>query len=184
MKECTDTVNDLVNAYVEQKNFSRRKNIKMRGVPETVPPSELQAYAINLFSTLIPELTQIELTINRIHRIPKPQHLEDSIPRDVLMRIHYYLVNEQILSKARAITTLPAPYTQIQIYAGLSQHTLQMRRELKAVTKALNNHKLVYKWRHQDTLPVTSNWASCTISTIESGMKLLHCGAPLTHNIR
>lgn len=91
LEECTDTVNDLVDAYAEQKDdtlwikakladledCSRCNNIKMHGVPESVKPAELQAYATSLFSALIPELTPIELTIDRIHRIPKPRHLED-----------------------------------------------------------------------------------------------------------
>lgn len=120
-------------------------NIKCHGVPEFIPPTELQAYATSLFSALIPELTPTELTIDRIHKIPKPRHLENSIPRDILMRIHFYQAKELILSKSRAITILAAPYNGIQIYADLSQHTLQMRRQLKTVTKALNNQKLTCK---------------------------------------
>lgn len=73
MEECTEKVNDLVDVYAEQRDdtlwikvkladledCSYRNNIKIRGVPETAPPSEIQAYTSNLFSALIPELTPI-----------------------------------------------------------------------------------------------------------------------------
>lgn len=187
MEECTETVNELVDACTEQKDdsmwvkmkladledHSRRNNIKMRGIPESVLPMDLRNYANTLFSTLLPELSPIELTIDRIHRIPKPKHLEESIPRDVILRIHFYQAKEQILSKARELTTLPPPYSDIQLFADLSQFTLQMRRQLKTVTKALSNHKITYKWRHPATILTTYNGKHFAISTIEDGMQLL-----------
>lgn len=188
MEECTVTVNDLVDAYNEQRDDtmwirskladledrSRRNNLKIRGIPETIPPAELRTYATKLFSIIAPELSPIELTIDRIHRIPKPRHLDDSIPRDVLMRVHFFQTKEQILSTSRSMPHLPEPFTGLQLYPDLSQHTLQLRRQLKTVTKALNNHKLIYKWRHPATLVVTRNGTHHTISNIQDGMKLLH----------
>ena len=187
MEECTDTVNDLVDACMEQRedtdwikmkladleDRSRRNNLKIRGVPESILPADLRTFASTLFSTLLPELSSIELTIDRIHRIPKPRHLADTVPRDVLLRIHFYQAKEQILHKARTLQTLPAPYADIQMYADLFQHTLQLRRQLSTVTKALANHKITYKWRHPATILVTHNGIPHTVSTIEGGTKLL-----------
>lgn len=121
---------------------------------------------------IVPELSLLDMTVDRIHRITKPRHLEDAIPRDVLLRVHFYQAKEQILTKARILNPLPTPYSEL--FADLSQYTLQMRRQLKTVTKALNNHKLIYKWRHPATILVTHNGASHAISTTEGGMKLLH----------
>lgn len=127
-----------------------------------------------MLSTLLPELSPIELTIDRIHRIAKPRHLEEAVPRDVLLRVHFFQAKEQILSRARALRNLPAPYADIQLYADLSQHTLQLRRQLKTVTKALTSHKIVCKWRHPATILVTHNGIPHSVPTIEGGMKLLH----------
>lgn len=69
---------------------SRRSNIKLRGVPESVSPNDLHKYANDLIATLFPEISQIERMIDRIHRIPKPKHLDDSVPRDILMKIHFF----------------------------------------------------------------------------------------------
>lgn len=100
MDECTKTVNNLVHAYVEQrddnlqikekladlKDHTRRNNIKLGVIPEAILPSDLHKYTRDLISTMLSDLTPIELTIDRI---PKPSHLEDTVPRDVLMRIHF-----------------------------------------------------------------------------------------------
>lgn len=101
MDECTGTVNDLVDACMTQKDdtpwiksklggledCSCHNNIKIRGIPESVPPAELPSYASTMFSMLLPELSPIELTI---HRTLKPCHLVEAIPRDVLLRIPFY----------------------------------------------------------------------------------------------
>lgn len=69
--------------------------------------------------------------------IPKPQHLTDNIPRDVLMKIHFFPVKEQLMTKPRILPNLPTPYEGLYIFADLSQYTLQIRRQLKTVIKVL-----------------------------------------------
>lgn len=97
---------------------SGRNNIKICSMPKTILCAELHGYGSNMFSMLLPELSPIELTIDRIHRIPKPRHLEEAIPRDVLLQIHFYQAKEQILSRARALNTL-----SFSIYAANEEAT-------------------------------------------------------------
>lgn len=104
-----------------------------------------------MISTLLPNLSPLELIRDRIHRIPKPQNLADSLPRDVLMHIHFYSVKEQLLTKARALNTLPQPYASVQLFADLLKFTLQMRRQLNAITKVLTNHQINYRWCYPTT---------------------------------
>lgn len=103
MCECTETIKDLADAYDDTKedhlwikykladleDWSRRNNVKLWGIPESVMQNELHNYARTLMSTILPNYSEINLTIDRIHFIPKSAHLADSVPRDVLMRIHY-----------------------------------------------------------------------------------------------
>lgn len=51
--------------------------------------------------------------------------------------------------------SLPNPYTHLQIYADLLQHTLQKPRQLNNITKALRNHKMPYQWVNPAKLLVT-----------------------------
>lgn len=110
MEECTDTVNDLIDGYTEQKDDSLwikakqtsdhlcRNNIKIH---KSIQPKELHNYASTMFFNMLLDLSRIELTIDCIHRIPKPRHLEEAVPRDVLLRIHFYQAKEQMLLKVK-----------------------------------------------------------------------------------
>lgn len=100
MTECTTTVNDLIDTYEEVRDeqewmrakladledCSRLNNIKLRGVPESVPSTDLPKYARDLIQTILLEALPRDIIIDRIHRIAKPSHLAASVPRDVLMR--------------------------------------------------------------------------------------------------
>lgn len=188
MDECTTTVNDLIdeckdqsddNEWIKAKltdleDCSRRNNVKIRGVPESIPPSNLHKYVSDMIAKLLPEITPIKRTINRIHRIPKPKHLDASVPRDILMKIHFFSTKEQLLTKARTSQMLPAPYNGVHLYADLSKYTLNMRRQMKTITKALYNHKIPYKWRHPATIVINREGTTHIISAPMEGIKLLH----------
>lgn len=114
------------------------------------------------------------MIIDRIHRIAKPSHLAASVPRDVLMRIHFYHIKEKLLMGVKAKTPLPAPYTEIQFFPDLSKYTLQMRRQMNPITKCLQNHKIPYKWRYPATILLVRNGQNHTIGNLDKGLKLLH----------
>ncbi|CAH2223910.1 vomeronasal type-2 receptor 26-like [Pelobates cultripes] len=68
-----------------------RNNLRLRGAQEDVLPVSLPAYVRGLFHAYVPEIPVDILLIDRVHRIPKPQHLLASLPRDVLLCAHYFL---------------------------------------------------------------------------------------------
>lgn len=181
------TVNDLVDAHEENledrawikrkmadlEDRSRRNNIKIRGIAESVQPHELPSYAKGLFKAVLPDLKNMEMVIDRIHRLPKPPSLPDTIPRDVILRIHFYHVKEQLMRASRSEKSLPEPYSHLQIFADLSQYTLQLRRELNTVTKALRNHNLPYKWINPAKLLITFKGAKFTATNLNEGLQHL-----------
>ncbi|CAH2328808.1 Hypothetical predicted protein [Pelobates cultripes] len=61
---------------------SRRNNIRLRGVPEEIAPHNLTAFAVELFHALLPDIPAEMFLLDRIHRLPKPQHLAPSTPKD------------------------------------------------------------------------------------------------------
>lgn len=124
---------------------SRRNNLKIRGIPESVASNHLLQYAHTLFSTLVPSLMAQDLIVDRIHRVPKPSFFSEEIPRDVLLRVHYYHIKEQILQASRKPDSVPSQYTTIRLLSDLSRHTLQRCRNLLTITKALRNHKILHK---------------------------------------
>lgn len=120
MGEYISSFNSLVDAYTEHsediewlkakvaepEDRSRRNNIKIRRIPETIPATQLQQYAKNLFSPLVPSLSTMKLSIDRIHRLPKPAIIAPELPRDVLMRVHFYQSKELIVSAFRQANSL------------------------------------------------------------------------------
>lgn len=180
---CTSTVNDTTEAYdavkeeqawmraklADLEDRSRRNNVKLRGIP-----SDLPRYAKELMHIVIPEASPRDVIIDRIHRIAKPSHLTTSVPRDVLMRFHFYHTKEKLLMGLRAKSPLPAPYTGIQLFPDLSKYTFQLRRQLNPITKGLQNHKLQYKWRYPATILIVHNGQTHAIGDLDEDLKLLH----------
>lgn len=74
MGKYATTINDLVDAHntaeeeqtwikaklADLEDRSRRNNVKIRGIPESVQPSELRLYATAILSALMPDLPPIE----------------------------------------------------------------------------------------------------------------------------
>lgn len=96
-------------------------------------------------SVVLPEATLLKITIEMIHRIAKPSHLAASVPRDALMRVHFYHTKEKLLTAARHKSPLPAPFNGIQLFPDLSKYTLQMRGQLNPLKKVMSNYKIPYK---------------------------------------
>lgn len=106
---------------------------------------DLPRYAKELMHIILPDASPRGIIIDRIHRIAKPPHLAASVPRDVLMRVHFFHIKEKLLAGVRSKPQLPTPYEGIKFFLDLSKYTLQLRRQLNPITKGLNNHKIEYK---------------------------------------
>lgn len=137
-----DTCEDIKEeqAWVQAKladleDGSRHNNIKLRGVPESIQPADLPRYAKELMHTILTDASPRDRNINRIPRISKPPHLTASVPRDILIRVHFFHNKEKRLSYARTNSPLPPPYEGIQFFPDLSKLTLQLRRQLNLITK-------------------------------------------------
>lgn len=84
--------------------------------------------------------------IERIHHLLKPSFLADNIPREVLIWVHFYHIKDQFMAAFHKNSQPPAQYAPIQIFADLSQYTMQKCKALLSETKALQNHKIPYHW--------------------------------------
>lgn len=152
---------------------SRRNNVKLRGIPESVKPAELTEFIQQLMLKTLPDLSINDMIIDRAHRLVKPAHIPDNVPRDVIVRIHFYHIKDRLMRYSRQNAALPDPYAGIAIYADLSQATLAARNNLIPITKILRNHKILYKWGFPAKLSVTLNNTHHTISSLEKGLELL-----------
>ena len=152
---------------------SRRNNIKFRGIPETVKPSELKGFIKSMISDLIPSVSKQELEIDRAHRLPKPQHIAEKLPRDVIARIHFFGVKDQLMQYARRHSPLPDPYAGIILFSDLSQATILARKNMNSITKIFRNHGMIYKWGFPTKLLIDYKGSSYAIKSLDQGLKLL-----------
>ncbi|OCT57245.1 hypothetical protein XELAEV_18003755mg [Xenopus laevis] len=83
---------------------NRRNNVKLRGVPESVSNDDLKGYVKDLLKTTFPSLSESELTVDRAHRLPKP---------------------EMLLAATRGGKKLQDPFRDLSLDQDLSQATLQ-----------------------------------------------------------
>lgn len=99
-------------ADMEDRN--RRNNLKIRGIPETVEQGDLLEYATTLFKEILPDLTDLDVIIDRIHRLPKPSYLANQIPRDVILQLHFYHAKEKLMSAMRTKDNIPPQHQNLQ----------------------------------------------------------------------
>lgn len=92
------TINDLVDVYEESReehlwikakladleDRSRRNNVKLCSILEMVQMCDPHIYARDMMSALVTVVSAIELTINSIHFIPKPEHLARYCTNDTI----------------------------------------------------------------------------------------------------
>lgn len=171
--EHDDQLENLKAKLADLEDRSRRNNLKLRGVPETVLNTHLNQYACDLIKAVLPSIPASEVVIDRIHRLPKPSYLSDDIPRDVIMRVHFYHVKDQLMTSFRKNNQIPERFSRLQVYADLSQYTLQKRKSLLPITKALRNHEIVYRWGFPTKLTVTYNNTTTVITSLDEGLALL-----------
>lgn len=92
-----EEVRRLVTEVLDLEERSRRNNIRIRRFPESIAPDQLNVFLTDQLALTLLHCSIQDLTINKIHRIPKPQHLPSQIPRNMIARIHFFQVKEEFL---------------------------------------------------------------------------------------
>lgn len=136
----------LSNKVLDLEDRSRRNNIRLRGIPESVLPESLHQFLTDFMALVMPHYSASDLIIDRIHRLPKPRHLSPQIPRDTIARIHFYHVKEELLKTLRQQPELPERFRDLAIFPDLSAATMLRRKEFAPYTRVLRDNGIPYKW--------------------------------------
>lgn len=140
---------------VDLEDRSRRNNLRISGIPESVQSSQLPHFVCNLFAAVILSLSTADHTIDRVHRVPKLSFLPEEVPRDVILQVHFFQVKEQLLAAFYRPYQLPEQVVKLQLLPDLSQFALQQHKNLISITKAFKNHNILYKWKYMVKLKIT-----------------------------
>ncbi|CAH2300987.1 Hypothetical predicted protein [Pelobates cultripes] len=120
---------NLVGKFADMEDRLRRNNITLRGVPEYVFQEELPQHLMSLFKFLLLSVADADLLIDRTHRGPKPRGLAADIPRDIIVRLHYFHIKEAIPQAHRKAPDLLEYLRGISLIINLSATTMAKRRE-------------------------------------------------------
>lgn len=126
-------------------NRGRRHNLRIRGIPETVPAEDISSAVTSLFNDLLNRPPQTQISMERIHRALRPQGRDTDPPRDIICCIVDYRLKEEILRQARLRRQLQYAGTSVQIFQDLSSITLQHRRDLKPLLDVLRTKGIQYR---------------------------------------
>uniref|UniRef100_A0A8C5PBN0 Uncharacterized protein n=1 Tax=Leptobrachium leishanense TaxID=445787 RepID=A0A8C5PBN0_9ANUR len=160
--QCTNKLADL-------EDRSRRHNLKIRGIPETIHPRDLMAYVTDLFTHLLPRVALDTLLMDRIHRIPKPPSAPQKAPRDVILKMHYYKPREDVLRAMRKPEILGSQYDHLEIYPDFSKATLQQRRLFHPLTTSLRDAGILYRWGFPTKLIVLCDGVTTVLTSPTEG---------------
>ncbi|CAH2226258.1 Hypothetical predicted protein, partial [Pelobates cultripes] len=99
-----------------------------------------KAYARGLMRAYAPDIPADMLLVDRIHRVAKPKNLPDSIPRDVLLRAHYFHIKELVLRAHRSKADPHEDFPSVRIMPDISSATLRRRKDFLRTTTALRTN--------------------------------------------
>lgn len=139
MGEITSSFNDMVDTQGEEiedtdwmkakiadlEDRSRRNNVKIRGIPESIQQFDLRDYFTHLLLTFIPDAPPGEVIIDRIHRLPKLSHLPETTPRDTIAHINFFHIKEKFTKAVRNTVEYPQQYSSFSFFDDLSKYTMQ-----------------------------------------------------------
>lgn len=126
----------------------------------------------SLMKDLLPDISPHQMEIDRVHRAltaPRP----DGLPRDILVKPHFYRIKEKIMKEPRTRGDLTMLGHTIQLFGDISQVTIQKRRSLKPLLANLINRQIKYCWSFPFRLSFTYKGESHFFTNFQSGEEFL-----------
>ncbi|XP_077133276.1 uncharacterized protein LOC143787924 [Ranitomeya variabilis] len=99
----------LRSKMVDLEDRGRQNNLKIRGISEDVTQEQMSTHLKNIFKSALPDLSDLDLTIDRAHRLPKPPKVSTELPRDTILKLHFFKTKEMILAYLKDKKTFPEP---------------------------------------------------------------------------
>lgn len=161
----TQQIHMLFAIAEDHENRNRRNNLRVRGIPESVPTAQILPTLKRLFNNLLEVADTSPLEIDRAHRTLGPKNQDPNRPRDILCRMHYFTVKEQILRKARDRGDITLDGCQVQLLSDLSKMTLDKRRALRPLLDMLREHGIPYSWGYPFQLQVRRDGSLLVVHT-------------------
>lgn len=154
MQQQEKDLKQAVSTMDEQENRSRRNNIRIRGLKESVTSEMLLEVIQKIFSNILQDLSKAEILIDRVHRAMAPRKGDVNMPRDVICKLHYPQTKEKIMAAVRKNNHIQYEGSNLLFFQDLSKLTLDKRRALKPLLEQLRIKNKQYRWKFPFQLQV------------------------------
>lgn len=143
---------------------SRRNNLRLRGLPETVDAETLEGKLQELFREVLGEPLE-EIEIDRAHRAMGPRMAEQDRPRDVICRLLRYAQKERIVRGAWEHEEVTVEGARITILPDISRATLRRRAMLRPVLDLAKQLGFTYRWGYPLSVTFRKEGTAYTLMT-------------------
>uniref|UniRef100_A0A8C5PPN5 Uncharacterized protein n=1 Tax=Leptobrachium leishanense TaxID=445787 RepID=A0A8C5PPN5_9ANUR len=147
-------IDTLETAAEDISNRSRRNNLSIRGLPESVAAAELENTLVGVFKRMVPSLPTERLHLDRAHRVFRSPTARSNQPRDVVVRLHYFQSKEAIQRAGREMAVEYEGST-LQLFQDIAPATLAKRRAWRPFTEILRQHDIKYAWGYPFKIMLT-----------------------------
>ncbi|CAH2252837.1 Hypothetical predicted protein [Pelobates cultripes] len=142
----------------------RSRNVKIRGVPETVTQDDLQGYIGRLLSSLLtPQQMKTALT-DGIYRIPRAASAPADTSRDIILQFQTRTGQATLMAAVRGKASHLFETASLSFFQDLSRPTLLWRSLLKPLTTTLRQTSIPYRWAFPRSLIITHEGATTRVT--------------------
>ncbi|CAH2284376.1 Hypothetical predicted protein [Pelobates cultripes] len=147
-----------------EEDWHRSRNIKIRGIPETVSQDDLPHFVERLLATLLTPQQVTAAAIDVVYRIPRAAKAPAGTSRDVILQLQTRAAQRNIMAAVRGKTTHLFDTANLSFYQDLSKPTLTWRGLFKPLTATLRQHSIPYRWAFPRSLVITHGGATTHIT--------------------
>lgn len=131
---------------MDLENRDRRNNLRFRGIPESVEDKDLHATVTAICNHYLDRAPNEFIELDRVHRVFRRRNVDNTRPRDVLCRIHFFVIKERVIRKAWDKGPMKLEESEVLVLQDLAGKTLAMRRALKPILDVLKKKGALYTW--------------------------------------
>ncbi|CAH2324101.1 Hypothetical predicted protein [Pelobates cultripes] len=142
----------------------RSKNLKIRGIPETVTPSNLPQYSRRLIASLLTPHQANLAVIDGVYRIPRAARAPADTLRDVILQLQTRAAQLTFMTAVREKANHPFEKATLSFYRDLSRPTVLWRSRFKPLTTTLHQHSIPYRWAFPRSLVISHGGATTRLT--------------------
>lgn len=142
-------------------DWSRRNNLRLRGILEDTGMGDLEGTVRGIFRTILEDQEAHVL----LDRAQGPRSEDPTRPRDIVCRLHRYTQKETILRRTWDYGDMEIEGSLIRILPDLSRATLKQRALLRSLLDLAKQNGFTYRWGYPFAVMFRKDTSAFTLQT-------------------